>query len=64
MPDVHLIFTPAMDGTRWSYALPMILKGIKRSLWQHESFDHELKRDESLRERRSLCVQIRFGDAS
>jgi len=57
MPDhVHIIGTPI------SHSLPAILKGIKGAsaksinnalnrtgaVWQNESFDHELRRDESL----------------
>ncbi len=66
MPEhVHLILTPTADAYGWSFALAVILKGIKgcssrdvnrllgrsNSLWQHESFDHEVRRDESLREK-------------
>jgi REP element-mobilizing transposase RayT len=60
MPDhVHLIGTPI------DFALHRILKGIKGSsarsvnkaldrrgpVWQDESFDHELRRDESLQQK-------------
>ncbi|PYQ58049.1 MAG: hypothetical protein DMF58_16590 [Acidobacteria bacterium] len=66
MPEhAHLILTPAADTTGWSFPLGVILKGIKGcssravnrvlcrsgSIWQHESFDHELRRDESLRQK-------------
>lgn len=65
MPDhVHLLFTALRDGEGWTFALPEILKAIKgtsaRSInklmggngpvWQHESFDHVLRGDESLLE--------------
>ncbi|HKB80903.1 MAG TPA: transposase [Thermoanaerobaculia bacterium] len=64
MPDhVHLVLTPGMNAMGWSHPLATILKGIKGSsarsinrrlkrigpVWQHESFDHELRRDEDLR---------------
>ena len=63
MPDhVHIIGTPRCNERGESYWLPTILKGIKGSsaksinkalnrtgvVWQNESFDHELRRDESL----------------
>ena len=64
MPDhVHILFTPLSDRTGWCYSLSKILQGIKGSsareinltfqrtgpVWQHESFDHEVRSDESLR---------------
>ena len=78
MPDhAHLILTPAADSSGWSYALAEILKGIKgcssrnvnralhtsRTLWQHESFDHELRNDESIREKAEYICQnpVRWG---
>jgi REP element-mobilizing transposase RayT len=64
MPDhVHLILTPMTDRTnRRIYPLHEILgrikgysarlinerRGIRRSLWQEESFDHVLRSAESL----------------
>jgi len=66
MPEhVHMITTPSPDASGWSFSLSTILKGIKGSssrnvnlalgrcgtLWQHESFDHELRSDESVREK-------------
>ena len=71
MPDhVHLIATP--DWERDGFAVPIcaILRRIKGAssrevnlalqrsgaLWQSESFDHELRRDESLAEK---CEYIR-----
>jgi len=64
MPDhVHLLFTPLLDHSGWCYSLSLVLKGLKGSaarsinkalhrngsVWQHESFDHELRRDEDCR---------------
>ncbi|HVR37930.1 MAG TPA: transposase [Thermoanaerobaculia bacterium] len=64
MPDhAHILITPLYDRSGWSYALSTILQGIKGSsarsinaalqtkgaVWQHESFDHELRREENLR---------------
>ena len=61
MPDhVHIIASPV-----WREALPEILHGIKGAsarsfnralcrtgpVWQQESFDHEIRRDESLNEK-------------
>jgi REP element-mobilizing transposase RayT len=72
MPEhVHMIFTPSPDPSGWSYALSVIMKGIKgsssrevnevlersASLWQHESFDHELRNDESIREKAEYICQ-------
>jgi len=65
MPDhAHLLFTGLRDAEGWTFALPEILRAIKGSsarsinkligsigrLWQDESFDHVLRRNESLRE--------------
>ena len=64
MPDhVHMLLTPLSRPDGWSHSLPTILQGIKGSsaraindafgmtgpVWQGESFDHELRRDEDLR---------------
>ncbi|MBK5260329.1 MAG: transposase [Thermoanaerobaculia bacterium] len=66
MPDhVHIVMSPMADDAGHPYPLPGILHGIKgvsgravnkrlaRSgpVWQHESFDHQIRRDESLREK-------------
>ena len=62
MPDhVHLLLTPLRDSNGWPYLLPHILKLIKGAsarainkkaqrtgqVWQHESFDHILRSEES-----------------
>src|SRR4051794_31815646 len=64
MPDhVHVVTTPMPDRYGTSMALSKIIGGIKGSsardvntllgrsgcLWLHESYDHELRRDEYLR---------------
>lgn len=67
MPDhVHMLFTPMRNGEDgWPYPLQKILKMIKGTsardinkllgtlgpVWQHESFDHVLRSDESLNEK-------------
>ena len=66
MPDhVHLIFTPRSDPAGSPYGLSEILSGIKGAsahainkllkrrghVWQDESFDHILRRDEKLEEK-------------
>jgi REP element-mobilizing transposase RayT len=66
MPDhVHLVLTPAATSHGEAYALPELLRLLKGSsarainqalrrkgkVWQQEFFDHELRRDESLREK-------------
>ncbi|HEX6088276.1 MAG TPA: transposase [Thermoanaerobaculia bacterium] len=71
MPDhVHLIATPNPDREGFSVPLPAILRRIKGAssrrvnqllarrgtLWQDESFDHQLRRDESLEQK---CEYIR-----
>jgi len=78
MPDhVHMLLTPMSDREGWPYALPAILKVIKgvsaRSVnkllgscgpvWQDESFDHLLRSDESLAEKREYIRQnpVRAG---
>ena len=78
MPDhAHLILTPGADSGGWSFALAEILKGIKGcssrnvnralrrsgTLWQHESFDHELRNDEFVREKADyICWNpVRWG---
>jgi REP element-mobilizing transposase RayT len=62
MPDhVHLVLTPLYDGNGF-YSVADIMQGIKSSsahqinhllnrdgqVWQHESFDHVLRREESI----------------
>ena len=62
MPDhTHLVFTPWYDG-RGFYSIAEIMQGIKSvsahrinralnrvgQIWQHESFDHVLRREESI----------------
>jgi REP element-mobilizing transposase RayT len=71
MPDhVHLIVTPESGSDGFSLPLRVILGRIKGAssrrvnqllgrrgpLWQDESFDHELRRDESLAQK---CEYIR-----
>ena len=66
MPDhVHLIFTPLTDALGNAYGLSEILGGIKGAsghtinkhlkrrgtVWQDESFDHILRREEKLEEK-------------
>lgn len=70
MPDhVHLIFTPLTDQAGNPYGLAEIMSGIKGSsahsinkrlrrkghVWQAESFDHVLRKNESLEEK---CLYI------
>jgi REP element-mobilizing transposase RayT len=67
MPEhVHLLLTPLRDEKGWPYGLPLILKLIKGTsarsvnkllnssgpVWQEESFDHVLRSQESLEEKR------------
>ncbi len=62
MPDhAHLVLTPLYDGSGF-YSIPEIMQGIKSvsahrinraltragQIWQHESFDHVLRREESI----------------
>ena len=71
MPDhVHILMKPLWDEYGFCYPLPKILQGIKGSsarsinkaldrfgrVWQEESFDHEMRSDESLRSKaKYLC---------
>ena len=81
MPDhVHLLLTPQADEEGWPHPLPSILKRIKgvsaRSvnkligtsgpMWQEESFDHVLRSDESLQQKREYIRQnpVRRGLAT
>jgi REP element-mobilizing transposase RayT len=72
MPDhVHIVMTPLPSSHGEAYALTDILKGLKGAsartinretgrsgpVWQHESFDHEIRRDESLRQKCEYVVQ-------
>jgi REP element-mobilizing transposase RayT len=72
MPDhVHLLLTPLRDEEGWPYALPLILKLLKGTsartvnklssssgpVWQEESFDHVLRSQESLNEKREYIRQ-------
>ena len=72
MPDhVHLLLTPLRDEKGWPYALPAILKLLKGTsarsvnkllgsggpVWQEESFDHVLRSQESLEEKREYIRQ-------
>ena len=62
MPDhAHLVLTPLYDGSGF-YSIPEIMQGIKSvsahrinraltragQIWQHESFDHVLRPEESI----------------
>jgi len=62
MPDhTHLVLTPLYDGSGF-YSIAEIMQGIKSvsahrinrtlkrigQIWQHESFDHVLRREESI----------------
>ncbi len=66
IPDhVHMQMTPYWNEAGDTYGLAWIMKGIKGSsarsvnralsrkgsLWQDESFDHELRSDESIRQK-------------
>jgi REP element-mobilizing transposase RayT len=72
MPDhVHLLLTPLRDDKGWPYSLPVILKLLKGTsartvnkleassgpVWQEESFDHVLRSQESLEEKREYIRQ-------
>jgi REP element-mobilizing transposase RayT len=78
MPDhVHMVFTPLCDDEGGVYGLAEIMNGIKGasahainkllgrkgSVWQDESFDHVLRRDESAREKvEYICLNpVRKG---
>ena len=73
MPDhVHLVATPHWDGGGVNIPLVEILRRIKGAsarevnlalgrrgaLWQSESFDHELRRNESLQQK---CEYVRHN---
>ena len=72
MPDhVHLVFTPLHDRSGQPYGLPEIMNGIKgasshsvnkalgrkRHVWQAESFDHILRRNENIEEKIEYIFQ-------
>jgi len=72
MPDhVHIVLTPLPSSHGEEYGLADILKGLKGAsartvnrllgrrgpVWQHESFDHEIRRDESLRQKCEYVAQ-------
>jgi putative transposase len=71
MPDhVHLIFTPLYDGDGF-YSIPEITQGIKSAsahkinrllnrsgqVWQRESFDRVLRREESIHAKVEYMIQ-------
>jgi REP element-mobilizing transposase RayT len=77
MPDhVHLIFTPLYDGDSF-YSIAEIMQGIKGAsahkinrllnrsgqVWQRESFDRVLRREESVHAKVEYMVQnpVRAG---
>ncbi len=77
MPDhVHLIFTPLYDGDSL-YSVAEIMQGIKSAsahkinrllnrsgqVWQHESFDWVLRREESIHAKVEYMIQnpVRAG---
>ena len=72
MPDhVHIVLTPLANEEGETHALTEISKGIKGSsaravnqvlsrtgtVWQKESFDHEVRRDESVRSKCEYVAQ-------
>ena len=72
MPDhVHILMTPLTGPDGWSFAFATILQGIKGasarainvalgttgSVWQHESFDHTLRREENVRRTAEYIAQ-------
>ena len=78
MPDhVHLLLEPLRDGNGWPFPLFEIMQSLKGStahrinkllrrsgpVWEEESFDHVLRSDESLKEKREYIRQnpVRAG---
>jgi REP element-mobilizing transposase RayT len=78
MPDhVHLLLRPLRDGKGWPFPLVDILQCLKGAtahrinkllhrsgpVWEEESFDHVLRSDESLKEKREYIRQnpVRAG---
>jgi len=72
MPEhVHMLLTPMNDPNGWPYGLPDILKSLKGAsaravnkvlgasgpVWQEESFDHVLRSEDSLEEKREYIRQ-------
>jgi REP element-mobilizing transposase RayT len=72
MPDhVHIVMTPLPSAHGETYSLVEILKGLKGAsahtvnkllgrtgrVWQHESFDHQVRHDESLRAKCEYIAQ-------
>lgn len=72
MPEhVHVLLTPLHDASGWPYGLPGILKSLKGSsaravnqalvasgpVWQEESFDHVLRSEDSLEEKKEYIRQ-------
>jgi REP element-mobilizing transposase RayT len=72
MPDhVHVLLTPIFNSAGETYALCELTKGIKGAsareinkllnrsgyVWQKESFDHELRRDENVRKAAEYICQ-------
>jgi REP element-mobilizing transposase RayT len=71
LDHVHLLLTPLLDDKGWPYALPLTLKLLKGTsarsvnklegsfgpVWQEESFDHVLRSQESLEEKREYIRQ-------
>ena len=72
MPDhVHLLLTPLRDTSGWPFPLVDILHCLKSAtahrinkiirssgpVWEEESFDHLLRSDESLKEKREYIRQ-------
>ena len=71
MPDhTHLVLTPLYDGSGF-YSIAEIMQDIKSvsahrinralnrvgQIWQHESFDHVLRREESIEAKgQYICV--------
>ena len=81
MPDhVHIVLQPLIDDAGWCYGLSRILRTIKgrsarfinirlcraRHVWQEESNDCELRRDESVREKCEYVARnpVRMGLAN
>jgi len=71
MPDhVHVVLTPSYDGTSF-VSLPEIMQGIKSAsahkvnrllnrsgqVWQRESFDRVLQREESIHAKVDYMIQ-------
>jgi REP element-mobilizing transposase RayT len=72
MPEhVHLLLSPLRDATGWLYELHTIMQSLKGAsahsvnkalnisgpVWQQESFDHVLRSEEHLQERKEYIRQ-------